>query len=114
MVSTYLVPAAELDRVFTTLIAHLIASRVDAIVLEVADGVLQVETAALLVSQAFRDVVGGVLFAGSDAMGAMAGDLWLKSRGLPLIALTGVLTAAPLQRKEAAQATSLPVFSRND
>jgi hypothetical protein len=113
-VSTYLLSAAEMERIFVTLVAHLTRSRLDCIVLEVADGVLQRETSALLTSDVFREAVGGVMFASCDAMGAVAGADWLKSRSLPLVALSGVLTASPLQREEASQATGLPIFSRQD
>ncbi len=114
LASTYLVPWPEIERVFVTLIAHLAGSRADAVVLEVADGVLQGETAALLESPLFKEVVGGILFSACDAMGAVAGEAWLKSRNLPLIALGGVLTSSPLQRAESSKATGLPVFSRQD
>lgn len=114
LASTYLESPAEVQRVFVTLIAHLTKSGVGAIVLEIADGVLQEETAALLESAVFKQVVGGVVFAAGDAMGASAGDNWLRKRNLPLIALGGVLTSSPLQRRETSKVTGLPVFSRQD
>jgi len=114
LASTYLVAPEEIERVFVTIVAHLARSKPDAIVLEVADGVLQTETAALLVSPAFREIVGGIIFAANDAMGAVAGESWLRSRGLPVIGLGGVLTSAPLQREESEKSTGLPVFSRTD
>lgn len=113
-VSTYLVSPPEVERIFVTLISHLGQSGVDAIVLEIADGLLQEETAALLESAVFKQVVGGLLFAAGDAMGAIAGDAWLRQRELPVVALGGVLTAAPLQRRETARATGKPVYSRQD
>jgi hypothetical protein len=76
--------------------------------------VLQEETAALLESAVFKEVVGGILFAAGDAMGAVAGHAWLRNRNLPLIALSGVLTSSPLQRRESSKATGLPVFSRQE
>ena len=112
--STYMVPPDEVERVLVTLVGHLAGARVEAIVLEIADGVLQAETAALLVSPSFRRIVGGILFAASDAMGAAAGEAWLRERGLPVLALGGVLTAAPLQREECLKATGIPVYSRQD
>ena len=114
LVSTYLVPPDEIERVFVTLVSHLAHAGVDVVVIEVADGVLQMETAALLESPGFREAVHGVLFAACDAMGAMAGARWLRSRDLPVLALSGLLTAAPLQREESVIATGLPVFSRQD
>jgi hypothetical protein len=112
LVSTYLVPPPQIERVFVTLIAHLTAAQVDAVVLELADGVLQSETAALLVSPMFRETVGGILFAACDSMGALAGSTWLKSKDLPVIGLGGVLTASPLQVTESSKETGLPVWSR--
>lgn len=114
LVSTYLVPPAEVARTFVTLMAHLIKARVDAIVLEVADGVLQPETAALLMSPVFSEVVGAILFTACDAMGAVAGDSWLRSKNLPIVGLSGVLTSSPLQREESSKATGLPTFSRQE
>ena len=112
--STYLVPPGEVERVFVTLMSHLARARVGAVVLEIADGVLQGETAALLESDAFRRLVSGVVFAAGDAMGAIAGATWLQQRALPLLAVGGVLTSSPLQRRESMQVTGLPVYSRQD
>jgi hypothetical protein len=114
LASTYLVPPAGMRRVFLTLMAHLARSGVDAIVLEIADGVLQGETEALLESSLFGGMVDGVLFTACDAMGAVGGVAWLKHRNLPPIGLGGVLTSSPLQRREASKATGLPVYARAD
>lgn len=114
LASTYLEPAWEIQRVFTTLVGHLAHANVDAIVLEIADGVLQVETAALLQSKLFSSTVDGVLFASGDAMGALAGENWLRRHRLPLIALSGIVSSSPLQRQEAAKSTGLPVLDRQD
>jgi hypothetical protein len=114
LVSTYLVPLPEIEGVLTTLVAHLTKAGVEAIVIEVADGVLQPETAALLDSPVFKSIVGGILFTASDSMGAVAGVSWLKDHGLPVIGLAGVLTAGPLQCAEAARATGLPTFTSDD
>jgi hypothetical protein len=112
--STYRVSDRDIEKILVTLTAHLAKSGVDAIVLEIADGVLQKETAAILESETFRSIVGGILFTGRDSMGALAGVDWLRARNLPILGLSGVLTAAPLQRDEATAATGLPTFSRED
>jgi hypothetical protein len=114
LASTYLEPAWEIQRVFTTLVGHLAMANVDAIVLEIADGVLQAETAALLKSALFAASVDGVLFASGDAMGALAGESWLRRHRLPLIALSGIVSSSPLQSQEAAKSTGLPVLDRQD
>jgi hypothetical protein len=114
LASTYLAPPSEIERVLLTLMAHVSGRGVGAIVLELADGLLQRETSALLKSPAFREVAGGILFAARDSMGAAAGADWLKHQNLPIVGLTGVLTSAPLQCEEASMATGLPVFRRSD
>jgi len=114
LASTYLVPPAGMRRVFLTLMAHLPRSGVDAIVLEIADGVLQGETEALLESPLFGELVDGVVFTACDAMGAVGGVTWLRNRNLPAIGLGGVLTSSPLQRRESSKATGLPVYARQD
>jgi hypothetical protein len=114
LASTYLEPAREIQRVFVTLVGHLVLANVDAIVLEIADGVLQAETSALLKSPAFTAGVDGLLFASNDAMGAIAGEHWLRRNRLPLIALSGVVSSSPLQSHEAAKSTGLPVLARQD
>jgi hypothetical protein len=62
----------------------------------------------------FRELVGGVLFAAQDSMGAAAGASWLHGERVPVLGLSGLLTAAPLQREEAADATGLPLYSREE
>jgi len=111
-VSTYLASNLEVEGILTTLMAHMGEAGVDAVVLEVADGILQPETAALLVSPVFRLIVGGILFAARDSMGAVAGEGWLRRRNLPILGLSGVMTSSPLQHQEATTATKLPVFNR--
>jgi hypothetical protein len=113
-VSTYRLPLPELERVLVNLVSHVARTEVDAIVLEIADGVLQQETAALLQSRVFSDLVGGVMLAAGDATGAVACNDWLARHNIPVLGLGGVLTAAPLQRSEAEAATGLPTYTRED
>ena len=96
-----------------TLLATITARGVDAILVEVADGVLQRETAALLQSQTFNRCIDAVMLAAQDSMGAMAGVDWLRKRcARPVLAMCGVLSASPLQEMEAKTTTQLDVFSR--
>jgi hypothetical protein len=113
-VSTYRVETEEVERILVTLVAHLTKAGVDAIVLEIADGILQGETAALLESPLFNEMVGGVLFTARDSMGALAGVDWMQQRGISIAGLSGVMTAAPLQRDEAQLATGLETYNRED
>jgi hypothetical protein len=108
--STYRVPPAEVEQIMRQTITHLTRSAPDIIVFEIADGLFQQETAALLKSQSFRRAVSGIVFAAPDALGAAAGVEWLEQRGLPVLAVSGAMTASPLAIREAFQATHLPVL----
>lgn len=109
LASTYRVPTADVERVLRQAVVHA-AQGADAVVIEVADGLYQQETAALLKSATFRRIVTGLVFAAGDAMGAAAGVEWLEQRGLPVLAVSGALTASPLGAEEAGMATRLPVL----
>ncbi len=87
---------------------------VDVLVLEVADGLLQCETAQLLRSAHFAQRVDASLFSSGDAMGAVAGVRWLRDQGLPVLGLAGAMTASPLALAEAEAATGLPALRLQD
>jgi len=110
--STYLASTAEIDRVLLTLVGHVADSGVDALILEIADGVFQTETANLLSSATFANIAGGIVLAAQDSMGASAGYDWLRNQATPILALSGLLSAAPLQIEEAGAATGLPILDR--
>lgn len=111
LATTYLAPLEAVEHSSEQIIAHLAAAHIDAIVLEIADGLYQAETAALLRSPRLRQLMSGLLFASPDAMGAAAGVHWLLSHGLTPMGLVGAMTASPLAVREAQAATQLPVFT---
>ncbi len=110
MPSTYHASLAKVEQGALNLIAHLSESNVDVIVLEVADGLFQTETAALLTSHAFMEQVDGIIFAAGDAMGAVAGVQWLERHGLPVLGVSGLLTISPLAMREAEQAHKHKIY----
>jgi hypothetical protein len=105
---------AELETILEQLTEHLAAAGAEVIVLEIADGLLQAETAAVLQSPAFAEQVDSVVFCAPDALGARGGVEWLEEQGLHVSAVAGALTAAPLAVREAAAAIRLPVLTRED
>lgn len=109
--STHRVSAAELEAVLETLVATLLVGGVDVVFLEVSDGVLFEGTAALVNSEAFRRAVDGVVFAAADGLGALAGEAYLASAGLPLLALSGLFTRTPLTLDEVAACARAPVIT---
>ena len=109
--STYLLDEDEVVRTARCLIGHLASLNVDVSVIEVADGLLQRETALLLSSKRFTELLDGVVFSAFDAAGAVYGIDQLKRLGLPVIALSGLLSTSPLGAREACAATGLPVLT---
>ena len=109
-VSTYRISKDALLDIVMTLGPELCASKPDIVVIEIADGLLQRETAHLFGTPAFTDWIDGVVFAAGDALGARAGVSWLMDRQLPVFAVTGVLTSSPLAQREAEEVCGLPVY----
>lgn len=113
MSTTYLAPLPQIESALLSLLAHAAEEGVDAAVVEIADGVLQIETSALLKSEVFASLVGGLVMASQDSMGASAGVHWLKQKSRPpVLGLSGIISAAPLQAREASEALGLPVYDR--
>jgi hypothetical protein len=110
MASTYLAASEAVENVFVTLTRELYEAGMDAVVLEVADGLYQRETAALLTSTVFAGSVDGIVFAAGDAMGSLAGVQWLRDASLPVTAASGLVTASPLASREAEAAHGLAVL----
>ncbi|SDF78765.1 hypothetical protein SAMN05216241_102355 [Limimonas halophila] len=109
MASTYRQSPARIGAAMESLVAHLIADGAEAVVMEVADGVYQAETAALMRRAAFRRRVDGVVFAATDALGAVAGDQAVRSCGLSMLAMSGLFTNGPLASQETQTAVAAPV-----
>lgn len=104
----------EIERTALSLIAHCADGAPDVIVLEIADGLLQRETAGLLDSDRFRGAVDGMLFAAADAMGAVSGRDWLLNKGIKLVGVSGLVTASPLSSREAAAAIGERLITLED
>lgn len=100
----------EVEHVALSIINTLSSELVDIVVIEIADGVLQKETASLLSSPRFTSRLNGIVFASGDAMGADAGVRWLRDRDLPIMAVSGVVTTSPLGIRETEAVTGLPVL----
>jgi hypothetical protein len=109
-VSTYQVDRDRLIGIFSTLTAHAMNAGIDVLIIEVADGVYQQETAMLAQSAEFRGLVDGVVFAARDALGAKAGVDWLRENSLDVLAISGTVTMAPLAIQETTEAVGLPVL----
>ena len=82
----------------------------DIIVAELADGLLQRETSALLQSSALRNRVDSLVFAASDPLGAIAGIELLSSWDIEVAAVSGLMCASPLAVREFRSFMSTPVI----
>jgi hypothetical protein len=112
MASTYGAPHERIAACLDTLLDAAALDGCDVAVVELADGVLQAETAALLADPGARGAFSGFLFAAPDALAAVGGAAALARNGIAAAALTGLIARAPLLMAEAEAATGLRVLSR--
>ena len=108
--STYQTTSKQVEGILNSLSIHLAAEQVDVIVLEIADGLFQTETSALISSLNFRGTVDGVFFAANSALGAIDGLQLLQKYQIPVLAIVGAVTKSPLATHETIKATGLPVL----
>ncbi|MDJ0936091.1 MAG: hypothetical protein QNI93_11875 [Kiloniellales bacterium] len=112
--STYKVPADELTALLPAMVRWLAEDRPDVIILELADGLFFSETADLVETPVFAELVDDVVVAASDAMGAEAGVRRLAANAMTPIALAGRMTSSPLAVREAARVLETPIVSLAD
>ncbi|AKK10928.1 malic enzyme protein [Corynebacterium uterequi] len=92
----------EAIRALTLNMIEVLGRNNDIVLVEIADGVYQEETARLLRDELFHSSVDTVAFAAVDALGARAGVHELLDAGLNVSCASGVLTSSPLATAEAA------------
>lgn len=112
LASTFRQPVDRLESVTRTLLSA--ASESDIAIVELADGVSQVETADLLRRPSFRALFDGFVLAAPGALAARGALGWLAdAAGITPIALSGLMTQAPIAVAEA-ETLGLPVLSREE
>lgn len=114
MPTTFRMPMSRIEDGFDTLVATAAARGAEVVVVEIADGVFQQETRAVLKSSRIRDRLDGILFAAPDALSALGGVMVLDQMGLSPFAISGMVSCSPLATAEAAEVTGLPILSRQD
>jgi hypothetical protein len=105
--STYLCSTADLAAMFQCLYSHAASRCVQHVVVEIADGLLQRETAGLLGHRPFVNSVDAWLLAASDSLGAVGAIPVLRRSGIEPLAVSGLLTCSPLAMREVESATGL-------
>jgi hypothetical protein len=109
--STYLCSLDELVNLHRLLIAHVAAREPDFVVVEIADGLFQNETSALLQDPRFTRTVDAWVFAAGDSLGAAGGVCLMHKWGLEPVAISGVVSMSALGIRETQNATQLPCLT---
>ena len=114
MATTYLEPLERVKDGIYRLIAAAEEAGSDLVVMEIADGLLQRESAALLADPDVRNLISGLVFACGDAVAAVGGVSELRRRGYEPDVLTGKLSCSPMASSEAESATGVRVLGKDD
>jgi hypothetical protein len=113
--STYLLAQLEVVKIFNDLDLKYANNPKNYWVVEIADGILQRETAMLLRSPDVRSRIHKLIFAAHDTFGAIGGLNVLKQEfDLVPDAISGVCSSSPLAIRELAEFTDIPVFNNID
>lgn len=114
MATTYKMPMERIETGFETLVGTAAYQGAEIVVVEIADGVFQEETAAILLGSRIKDRLNGVMFAAPDALGAVGGVGILRAHELEPFAVSGKVTLSPLATQEAERVTGVPLISRDE
>ena len=109
--STYRCSLTELLDLYRLLVDHAASHGAAWVVAEIADGIIQGETAALLGSTRFTSSVDGWLVAANDALGVIGAVGLLAQRGITPLAVSGLVSRSALARREVEMSTQLPCFT---
>jgi hypothetical protein len=109
--STFLFPKNTLLDIYQSL-HDVVMEQCDAeyIVVEIADGILQRETAMLLRDRRFMDTIHAVVMSCGDSLGVLSGLNILEEFGIRPIALSGLFTASELLIREVEPFIDTPVL----
>ncbi|MBN1437115.1 MAG: hypothetical protein JW936_08560 [Sedimentisphaerales bacterium] len=110
--STYMLSEEELLHIFDELDLKYANNPENYWVVELADGVIQRETAMLLRSEEVKKRIHRFVFCAADAFGAIGGLDILKNRfGLTPDLISGLCSSSPLLVKELQEFTTVPIFN---
>lgn len=114
MATTYLTPIERIKQGIWRLLSAAEAAGCDVVVMEIADGLLQEETGALLRDRELTERLSGLVFACGDAVAAHGGVTMLRDCGHEVTALTGMLSCSPMLSQEASAITGVPVLTKSE
>ncbi|MEM8922749.1 MAG: hypothetical protein AAGD35_04535 [Actinomycetota bacterium] len=109
--STYMLDEEEVLRIFNNIDLKFANNPRNFWIVEVADGILQRETAMLLSSPAVKERIHRLVFCANDAFGAIGGIHILEDQyGLHPDAISGIVASSPLGIRELTDYTKVPAF----
>ncbi len=110
--STYLCSREELLGLFHAMMEEMTADAPDVVLMELADGLLQRETAMLLVEPEMKRAARGLVFTAESSLSALWGAQRLRQLGYQIVAVSGKFTSSPLAMREYFENDSdIPVVS---
>lgn len=109
--STYLCEQKELRDLFFTMVNDALQSKPDFIVMEIADGVLQRETTMLLKDALLKPYIDGTVMTAPCSLSALHGVQHIQTCGQQIIAVSGIISNAPLFIREFEEQSSTPIAS---
>ncbi|RLD28816.1 MAG: hypothetical protein DRI75_05435 [Bacteroidetes bacterium] len=112
--STYMCSTLELLNLYNRLIEQVMPHNPDYIIVEIADGLLQRETSALIHNKNFMRNISGALFSSADSMSAISGSDLLTKLECTVIGVSGLFTTSPLLVQEVEQQSNYTVLTGKD
>jgi len=113
--STYLLEKEDLARIFQAIDAKHASNPRAFWVVELADGVLQRETAMMLANRTVRDRIHRLVFAARDTFGALGGiEVLSREFGLTPDAISGIVASSPLLVREFQEHSAIPIINSVD
>ncbi len=113
--STFLLDKNTLLNLYQSLVSKAYwEGQAEYIVMEIADGLLQRETAMLLEDETFLSTVYATLFSAGDSLGVLSGLQILESWGIRPFAVSGLFTASELLINEVDRRIDVPVLRLSD
>jgi len=109
--STYMRPVEELIQLFNALIVASMKNHPQAIVVEIADGILQRETYGLLSNSRFMNMIHDIILSGVDSLGLLGALQVLEELQITPTLLAGRVTSSPLLIQEVQNLCTIPVLN---
>lgn len=109
--STYMSSKEEILDIYQSLLDKLAPEKLDFIVMEIADGLMQRETMFLLQDEAFMKTIHRTVFSCGDSLSAFHGVELLNKWGIDVAAISGRFTMSPLLIQEVQAHLNIPVYT---